>query len=154
MIPSVRLSQCQTKPKKKDGHKQEDSRFPKRAHSPKLNTLPETGFSQSSPDRGQFRKIRCSTFPGSGSNNMPVNSVFCCCSREKINTMLPNLQFSKPIFGQSARSTKLDRPSCKQAPLQTVRFSPTTSTRSSSERPSSNPYHRPQKQYIHKKLRC
>ena len=38
----------------------------------------------------------------------------------KINTMLPKPRFSRPIFGQSAGSTKLDRPQCKQ--LRTARY--------------------------------
>ena len=34
--------------------------------------------------------------------------------------MLPKSRFSKPIFGHSAGSTKLDRPYCKRFPIGSV----------------------------------
>ena len=43
-----------------------------------------------------------------------VNSVFCCFSLGKTHKMLPKSRFSTPIFGDSAGSTKLDRPYCKR----------------------------------------
>ena len=43
-----------------------------------------------------------------------VNSVFSCFFLGKTDKMLPKSRFSKPIFGRSAGSPKLDRPYCKR----------------------------------------
>ena len=40
--------------------------------------------------------------------------MFCCFFLGKTDKMLPKSRFSKPIFGHSAGSTKLDRPYCKR----------------------------------------
>ena len=43
-----------------------------------------------------------------------MNSVFWLFFLGEIDKMLPKLRLSKPIFGHSARSTKLDQPYCKE----------------------------------------
>ena len=43
-----------------------------------------------------------------------MNSVFLLFFLGNTDNILPKSQFSEPIFGHSAGSTKLDRPHCKQ----------------------------------------
>ena len=74
--------------------------------------LQSQGQNQNSPDRGQSQKIRFSKSPGSGLKANLVNSVFAVFPG-KIDKMFPKSWFSKRIFGDSAGSTKSDRPHCK-----------------------------------------
>ena len=72
-----------------------------------------TSWYQSPPDRGQSRKIRFTKFPGSDWKKFsePCVLLFFLGKTDK---MIPKSRFSKPIFGHSAGSTKLDRPYCKR----------------------------------------
>ena len=77
--------------------------------------LPTPCFEQTwkSPDRGQARK---SDLVNSRGPDWRKFSELCLLlfSLGKLDRMLPKSWFSKPIFGHSAGSTKLDRPYCKQ----------------------------------------
>ena len=70
-------------------------------------------LNQNSADRGQSRKIRFSKFPGS---ELIKFSELCVLLffLGKTDRMLPKSRFSKPLFGHSAGSPKLDRPHCKR----------------------------------------
>ena len=78
----------------------------------KLSTS-NLGYNQNTLDRGQSRKIRFSKCLGSGLKKFSELCVLLFFLRKK-NKTLPKPRFSKPTFGHSAESTKLDRPYCKR----------------------------------------
>ena len=63
---------------------------------------------------GQSRQLRFSNFPAFGLKKMFGELCLLLFLLGKKDKVLPKPGFSKPIFGHSAGSTKLDRPYCKQ----------------------------------------